>query len=167
MKDSEGEMTTKSFYLVTVGTSAIIAAFDFLLGPEFAVSLFFIFPVIFAGWKRGFGTAASFAIVLCLLRFLCHWAWGFPIYVNPAAVNTALRGISLILLALLTSQLAWKFQKLKMRLHQLETHFPICPACDQIKNENGEWIPLETPVTKDGKFRCLCARCEQKSKKTS
>lgn len=151
-----------TFWIIII-MSLIITVLDFLVGPEYAISLFYIFPVMWAGWQRGFLFATILALILCGLRFTCHWVWGFPLYISPAAVNTVIRAISLMLLAFLASQLAWKYQKLKLRIHQLEGHLPVCSSCSSVRREDGDWIPLDTPIPKDGVNQKLCPHCIHRS----
>lgn len=142
-----------------------ITIFDFILGPTYQFGILVVIPVLLASWRHGLAFAAIIAIVACILRFLCHWVWGFPLNVSPAAINTIIRAIALVLLAVISAQAAWKYQRLKLKIQQLEGHLPTCSSCGHVQKPNGEWIPLDTPIPAQEKLQPLCSVCAKISYK--
>ena len=143
--------------------SLALVSIDFFLGPEYQVALLFTLPVAWAAWRLGFPFSAALAVMFCVMRFLCHWAWGFPMMLNPATVNTLIRSVTLIAIAMGTAQIAWKVQKLKRRIQQLEGHFPVCSACSQVQKPDGDWVPIDVPIPTDERQTILCPHCQHKS----
>jgi hypothetical protein len=150
-----------SHWLSLLIMTLIPLSLDFILGPSYQFSILVVGPVIWAAWRHNFSFAAFLAVLACVLRFACHWAWGFPVYISPAATNTVVRAISLILVALATAQAAWKYQQLKLKIHRLESHLPTCTCCGQIKRHDGEWIPVDTPTPVMDRSKLLCPVCEK------
>jgi hypothetical protein len=124
--------------------SAVLVATDFSFGPNYAVPVFFVLPVISAAWYQGFRFACGLALSLTILRFLCHWAWGFPVSWDTALVNNIMRGVMLISVAYLTDQLGAQMRAVTKRQHNLEALLPICPDCGLTCLENGQWMPLNS-----------------------
>lgn len=145
--------------------SALLVAFDLVSGPQYAVSVFFVLPVIYAAWYQGFRFACGLAAGLSLMRFLSNWAWGFPMSYDTALVNNVLRAVSLILVAFLTEQLASQMRGLKTRQVRLESQLPICPECGLACRQDGRWVPLDdtSPLSKTTPARSLCPECERRN----
>jgi hypothetical protein len=144
--------------------SAALVAVDFATGPHYTLSVLFVLPVISAAWYQGLRFACALAVGLSVMRFLCNWGWGFPLDINPALINNVLRGITLLLVAFLTNQLAAQMHKIKRRQHRLELRLPVCPACGLACREDGQWIPLDetSRLSTTQPPRSLCPDCERK-----
>ncbi|MET0261868.1 MAG: hypothetical protein ABW223_03140, partial [Rariglobus sp.] len=144
--------------------AAVLVAVDFIAGPQYSISVFFVLPVISAAWYQGFRFACVLALGLSVARFLCHWSWGFPVSLDIALVNNVMRGITLILVAFLTEQLAAQMRELRKRQQQLENRLPICPECGLACHANGQWLPLDdtSPLSKTTPPRSLCPECERR-----
>ena len=158
------ETGTRPGYWKIMAVCSALALADFLAGPHYAISVFFVLPVISAAWYQGLRFACAVGVGFSILRFLSHWYWGFPMEFNAAVVNNVLRSIALILVAILTDQLAAQMRKLGKREHQLEFHLPICPSCGIACRRDGEWGPLDdtTPLSTTTPPRTLCPDCEGK-----
>lgn len=143
---------------------AALAVLDFAAGPLYAVSVFFVLPVIYAAWYHGLRFACGVAAGLGLLRFANNWAWGFPMSMDTALVNNVMRVVTLMLVAFLTEQLASQMRLIKRRLKQLEDRLPICPECGCACNRDGRWLPLDdtTPLSATTYPRSLCPECERR-----
>lgn len=144
--------------------SAILAGLDSAAGPYYAVSVFFVLPVIYAAWYQGFRFACLLAAGLSITRFLSNWAWGFPTSYETALVNNVLRALTLILVAFLTEQLASQMRALRRRQHQLESRLPVCPECGLVCRQDGQWLPLDdhSALSKTTPPGSLCPECERR-----
>ncbi|CAM3139849.1 DUF4118 domain-containing protein [Rariglobus hedericola] len=146
--------------------SALLVILDFVSGPQYAVSVFFVLPVIYAAWYQGFRFACFLAAGLSIMRFMSNWAWGFPMSHDTALVNNVLRAVTLILVAFLTEQLASQMRALKTRQERLESQLPICPECGLACRHDGQWVPLEDGtmnLSKTTPPKSLCPECERRN----
>lgn len=150
---------------VVLSASALLVSLDFIAGPLYAVSVFFVLPVIHAAWYQGLKFSCWLALALSILRFFCHWGWGFPFDLNPALVNNALRAVLLVLVAVLTDQLAAQMRKILERQRLLENRLPVCPHCGVACREDGQWLPLDahSALSKTVTPGTLCPDCERRS----
>lgn len=144
--------------------SAVLAGLDFASGPQYAVSVFFVLPVIYAAWYQGFRFACGLAAGLTFMRFLSNWAWGFPTSYETALVNNTLRALTLILVAFLTEQLASQMRAQKKRQLQLESHLPVCTECGLACRADGQWVPLDdaSHLSKTTPPGSLCPDCDRR-----
>ncbi|HEY9250857.1 MAG TPA: hypothetical protein VIO38_17070 [Rariglobus sp.] len=147
-----------------VGWSAGLVLLDFLSGPQYAFSVFFVLPVIWAAWYVGLAFSCWLGVGFCVLRFGCHWWWGFPFDFSPAVINNVLRGATFLLVAFLTERLAWQFRQMRQRMQRLEARLPVCPSCGLVCRKDGRWAPLDdnSELAADRPLKTLCPDCEQK-----
>ena len=143
--------------------SAALVLGDFIAGPQYAVSIFFVLPVIWAAWHLGLVFACWLAVVFSLMRFGCNWWWGFPLDFSPAVINNVLRGIVLILVAILTERLAAQFRQMRQRMKRLEARLPVCQGCGLVQRRDGQWGRLDDDsALAESALKQLCPECEQK-----
>jgi len=147
-----------------IACSAVLVALDFLLGPQYAISVFFVLPVISAAWYQGLRFACVLAATFSLMRFMSNWAWGFPMSMDTALVNNVMRAVTLMLVAFLTEQLASQMRKLKKRQALLEACLPVCPQCGVACRHDGQWLPIQhaQPLSTTTPPGSLCPECERK-----
>lgn len=143
---------------------AALVTLDFMAGPLYAISVFFVLPVIYAAWYHGLRFACTLAAALSVLRFTSNWAWGFPMSIDTALANNLMRAVTLMLVAFLTEQLASQMRSIKKRLGQLEARLPVCPECGVACSRDGQWIPLDerTPLSTTTPPGSLCPECERR-----
>jgi hypothetical protein len=144
--------------------SALLAATDFAFGPAYTIPVFFVLPVIWVAWYHSFSSACVLALSLTVSRFLCHWAWGFPVDWDTALANNVMRGVTLILVAFLTQQLAAQLGAVRKRLQCLESLLPICPDCGLACHQDRQWLPVHdgAPLSTVTPPKTLCPDCERK-----
>jgi hypothetical protein len=147
-----------------LASCAALVILDFVVGPLYAISVFFVLPVIYAAWHQGLRFACALAAGLTLLRFTNHWAWGFPTSIDTALANNLMRAATLMLVAFLTEQLASQMRTIKKRLTQLEARLPVCPECGIACVRDGQWLPLDdrTPLSTTTPPGSLCPECERR-----
>ena len=142
--------------------SAALVALDFIFGPAFAMPALYVFPVIWAAWSIGLLFSCLLACAFCLLRFVSHWAWGFPFEINPAVINNLLRSTTFILVACLTARIAHQLRHQHKRIHQLERQLIVCTSCSLVRQPDGNWMDLDQLHSDDNAHQLLCPECERK-----
>jgi len=125
----------------------VFGAIDWELVPLAIFPFVFIFPVMLAAWNRGLWFALSCAVLLSLTRV----ARDYFLVLQPLTVDektaALVRFFVLTLLAVLTTLLARQSRLLRQRVVLLEGILPICAGCKSIRDEQGNWLPLEGYIT--------------------
>jgi hypothetical protein len=131
-----------------------IGCIDWFTGFELRVFAFYFIPVGLAAWSFGLG-ATVVASVLAALTWFAADLLSQNMYSNPAVAvwNTAILLISLL-------AIGWAIQKIRASLtaeretaaalrrslaeiRVLEGILPICAQCKQIRDDGGQWQPVE------------------------
>lgn len=126
--------------------SAIILVADYFCGPELLFPILFIFPVMLAAWNCARGDAVGIAIFLSAARFGSELLREPALSFGPDLLNSTIRGVVLVGLAVLVSRVARQNGQLARRVKQLEGLIPICAHCKRILDEEKHWTRLETYI---------------------
>ncbi len=143
---------------------AVLTA-DFFTSVYLLFPIFFIVPVLLVAWHGKLSHALALVAVLCLARLAFHFHWGLPWGMGAAAFNTAIRLIVLGLVAVLTSRVASQTREMRRRVRLLEGMLPICGFCKDIRDETGQWVRLETFITRHSEAQFstgVCQKCGPK-----
>lgn len=119
---------------------------DYLCGPELLFPILFIFPVILAAWNCARRDAVGIAIFLSATRFGAEFLREPALPFMPDLLNSVIRGLVLVGLAVLVSRVAQQNAQLARRVKQLEGLIPICAHCKRILDEEKHWTRLETYI---------------------
>lgn len=139
--------------------AAVLLVVDFCLGPYIQFPVFFVIPVMLIAWYYNTGWAVAVAVAMAVGRFAFHWYWKFPMEVMPAAVNTVMRGIILVLIAYVTASTALLVRRLRQRVADLEAQLPVCEDCGLIQSGEADWVDAHELKPRG---RCFCPTCEEK-----
>lgn len=146
----------------SIGLAALCLGLDFLIGPFIIFPVTFIIPVVVSAWFCRSYYAYSLAIVQPLIRLSFAFEWQPPWSVTVSLINTAIRIGVLTLLAYLVSRTARQTRELAKRVNLLEGILPICSLCKKIRDEHGNWQPIEVYVSNrsEASFsQSLCPDC--------
>lgn len=163
-------MTNPKFHhlLILITVSLALLVIDFATGPLYIFATFFVLPVIWCAWFYGAGWGCILGLSFSVLRFLCHWVWGFPNDIHPAIVNNVLRGITLISVSLLTAWLAMQMRERERmlllmgnQLRVLRQKLPICHVCNSLC-EGEDFIHMNHAGPEASPRRLVCARCRSR-----
>ncbi|HLX94609.1 MAG TPA: hypothetical protein VKU37_02585 [Verrucomicrobiae bacterium] len=146
----------------SIGLAVLCLALDFLLGPYIAFPITYIIPVVIAGWFCRPHYAYLLAIVQPLVRLSFSFNWQVPWSSADAIINTAIRIVVLVLFAYLVSRTARQTRELARRVNLLEGILPICSLCKKIRDERGNWQPVEIYVSNRSEAmfsHSLCPDC--------
>jgi hypothetical protein len=129
--------------LVSFLLSGLIIGFDFFTPPQIMLSIFFVLPVIIAGWYNGIRWALIISVILPLARFLIA-IFIEPLWsVNFNVINAISRIVVLSIVSFIAAKLSYSIKQIKV----LEGLTPICANCKKIRDQNQEWQPLEKYIT--------------------
>ena len=139
---------------------AVLAA-DYFTSAYLLFPIFFIIPVLLVAWHGKLSHAMGFVIVLCAARLAFHLHWGLPWGMGAALFNTAIRLVVLGLLAVLTSRVSRQTTEMRRRVRLLEGMLPICGFCKDIRDDSGQWVQLESYITRHSDVQFSTGVCEK------
>ena len=145
-----------------VAVFAAIVGSDYFGGMEFFPLLYTV-PVVLAAWYSGRRAAIALAIAVPLVRLamivelpdLTGAGWGL-------GATTMARGVVVFFIGLWFARLSEVEHALDRHVRVLEGLLSICSFCKSIRNEAGEWEPLEAFITRksEAKFsHGFCPSC--------
>jgi hypothetical protein len=148
--------------LFSVLFSILIIAADLLTPPQVLLSIFFVLPVVMAGWFNGLRWAMLLTFALPLARFLIAVNLE-PLWdINYNIINALDRVVVLAVVGIIASRLSHSVRLLQREVKVLEGLIPICANCKKIRDEQQEWQPLEKYIIErsDAKFsHGVCPEC--------
>lgn len=142
----------------SVLTLGVIGFLDYVTGPEIGFSIFYVMPVFAITWRlgivAGMGLSGASAIVWSFVDFL-----GRPEMSRWTAVwNVFVGFILLVLFTYLVSRIkkdivrlietTGALEKALAEVKRLTGLMRMCAWCRRIKNDEGEWEPLDLYVRK-------------------
>jgi hypothetical protein len=151
-----GERSRPTTFWLSCASLVAIMASDYFTGVEVNFTLFYLVPVFFVTWSidRRSGIFAS---------LWCALGWGFVDYlgrpefrVGPALWNAWIQfGLFVTFSFVLTwiksalleqNKLNTELQAALAEVQSLSGLLPMCAWCRKIREEDGEWVSLETYV---------------------
>ncbi len=117
---------------------------DYVDGPNSQYPVVYVIPVTLAAWYSGRWPALALALTVSITHavfLLAHW--------NPPGDPfaglwpTIIRAGVVIVMALWFARLAEHERKVHVYVERLEGLLPICAFCKSIRNQTGEWEPIE------------------------
>ncbi len=141
-------MLSSRLWPIVVSLSILVLALDIVTGPYILFPIAFVVPVAIAAWYRGKWSGIACGAFLVAGRFGIVMLWEVPEYsVAIRAINAAIRLSVLVALAWMTDRLARQSRELARRVVTLEGLLPICGHCKQIRDDAGQWQPIERYVS--------------------
>lgn len=143
----------------------VVSCFDYLAGPIVLFPIFFVIPVALMAWNCGLRTALVLGAILCVIRFAIQYAWGIPYTLPVAIINAGVRLGVLFIITFLCGKLSEQTQALRARVRTLEGLLPTCSFCKDIRDETGNWHPIEEYVSSRSEARFthgICPNCVTK-----
>jgi hypothetical protein len=104
------------------------------------------------------------AVPLVHIMFLVTM-WASPGEATALVSTTIFRGVVIAVMALWFARLSEHERSLHRYVLKLEGLLPICSFCKSIRNEAGDWEPLEAFISTRSKAQfshCFCANCLQR-----
>ena len=148
-----------------IGIGAVLVCADYLTGPKTQFPVVYVIPVTLAAWYSGRGPALALAIAMPLLHILFSVTlWQQPESISALVAATTARGIVIIVLALWFARLSEHEREVHRHVQTLEGLLRICSFCKKIRNEGGDWEPLERFVSGRSKAQFshgMCPSCQK------
>ena len=153
-----------------------IGWFDYATGYELHVFSFYFLPVWLVAWHVGLRSGVYMALLAAGTWFMADYASGH-VYSSQGiqawnalmelAACIVVAGIASVVRTQLRAQekLNTELFEMMAQIKRLEGLLPICAACKQIRNERGEWEPMEKYITAHSEAQfshSVCPRCAQK-----
>jgi hypothetical protein len=148
--------------VTSIGLATLCLALDFLIGPYIIFPITFIIPVAVSAWFCRPYYAYSLAVIQPLVRLGFAFDWQPPWSFSISIINTAIRIAVLVLFAYLIHRTARQTRELARRVNLLEGILPICSLCKKIRDERGNWQPVEIYVSNRSEAlfsHSLCPDC--------
>jgi hypothetical protein len=141
---AKGEHTGSSLLpLYWLGSSVVVLLVDLWAGPFLQFPVFFVLPVVLAGWYSSNRWGVGLALALPPLRLSFFLVWGLPYSLGIALTNTVVRIVVLTVIAVLANRAAERTRLLEAEVRILEGIVPICSFCKKMREDDGSWVRLE------------------------
>jgi hypothetical protein len=145
------------------GIGAALIWLDYVAGPSTQYPVVYVIPVSLAAWYSGRWPALALAVAVPLahLAFLVT-VWNVPAELASLTATTIVRGLVIIVMALWFARLSEHERAVHRYVQRLEGLLRICSFCKSIQNEDGNWEPFETFVSKRSEARFthgFCPNC--------
>jgi len=139
--------TRKVPLLAPFGLAVSIVILDLITPTPVGVSIFFVLPVIIAGWYHGPRWALLFAVVLPLVRLFITIDVEHNMNFGFSAINTFDRIIVLSIISFIAAKLSDSMRRLGQEVKILEGLIPICANCKKIRDTNDDWQQMEVYIS--------------------
>jgi hypothetical protein len=121
---------------------------DYATGSYSQFPTMYVIPVSLAAWYSGRRTGLTLAVAVPAIHLLLLIAnWNQPGYPAMLITMTIIRAAVIIVMALWFARLSEHERALHRYVQRLEGLLPICAFCKSIRNEHGEWEPLEVFIS--------------------
>lgn len=120
---------------------------DYLTGPHIQFPVFYLIPVALCAWFDSLLLGLGLAVGLPLVRLYLMSQWDFPLGVDVAVINAAIRIVVLSSLVIVIHRTARQTRLLASEVEALEGLLPICSYCKRIRDEHDEWQRLERYIS--------------------
>lgn len=140
---------------------------EFVTGAYAQFPVVYVIPVSLAAWYSGRWPALTLALVVPLAHLtfaLTMPSEGQIGDMTALLVATAVRGAVIVFMALWFARLSEHERALRREVHALEGLLQICSFCKCIRNESGEWEPLERFISRRSEAQFshgLCPSCQK------
>lgn len=148
-----------------------VATASALLGLQYVTVTFVEFPVVYvipvslAAWYSGRWPALALAVTLPVVHFVLVALDDRPDNLAALVPMTIVRGCVIGIMALWFARLSEHERALGYEVQTLRGMLlPICQFCKSIKNDQGQWEPLERFISRRSATRFshgLCPSCQE------
>lgn len=127
----------------SLGLAALVMALDFAIGPRIEFPSLYALPVLYAAWYGGrrWALPLSFTQTFHIVTVLVQD--GSDTAVFDASVAAFLRVFVLGAIAWWLAGVRDVQRQLSREVEMLEGLLPICSYCKRIRDDEGDWQPLE------------------------
>ncbi len=159
------EVYAKRTTACCVVAAVIVLLVDYLSGKAIRFPILYILPAGLAAWRNQKALAYLIAVFLPLMRIVFHFSWHETQSLSLTHVNALLVASALMFYVYLIDRTAGQTRQLQKKVKVLEGILPICAACKRIRNDAGDYEPIEDYVTRHSEASFshgLCSVCARK-----
>ena len=150
--------------VVWLSLSALLLALDYATGPVIRFPVLLLVPVMLVAWFHARRWALVLAVVLSLPRIYLNMVWATEIGYAELGINAAVRMVLFVLVALMISVVVRQKRELEREVAVLRGILPICMFCKRIRNDDGEWEPVEKYISHHSEAEFSHGMCEECAK---
>ena len=148
--------------LCWVFLTALALVGDYVSGPHIQFPIFYLIPVAVASWYSGRWWGLVLACGMPLARIGFVVLWDEPQTMMDTAINATIRLLVLAGFACLIDRAATQTRFLANQVRVLSGLLPICGFCRRIRDESGQWQPLEWYISQHSEVQfshTFCPEC--------
>jgi hypothetical protein len=148
-----------------LGLGLLVLLVDYGTGRELQFPLLYVVPVALGAWFGERTLAMILAVTLPMCRIWFDQLWRVPETAVFEGVNATIQAVMLLAFAWLIARVARRERALEVEVQTLRGLLPICSFCKKIRDDRGDWEPLERYISdrSDAQFsHGLCPDCVRK-----
>lgn len=154
------------FHPISWGLMAVIVIVaDWWSGPYIQLTLALLVPIALAAWVGRLYSSLAMAVGLAVVRDLvAMWDGHPPLWSAEHLLDTFEQALLLSGWSLALYVLGERQRQLALHVRTLEGLLPICSFCKQIRDDQGEWVGLESYIEAHSKAEFthgICPSCAQ------
>ena len=149
-------LSTPATLVISLISLITIVAADLMTGSPIRLTVFYLVPIFLISWKLGRSPGVAAAIVCGIVWAALDFAGSSFDVILSEAFNLFMKVGVFVAFAVITSRVRIDIEeqtKLNVQLtralaevNQLSGLLPICAWCKKIRDESGNWYPIETYV---------------------
>jgi hypothetical protein len=149
-------------HLAWLGVGALVLLVDYGTGRELQFPLLYVVPVALASWYGERTLAMVLAVAMPMCRIWFDQLWRMRETMVFEGVNATIQAVLLLAFAGLIARVARRERALEVEVQALRGLLPICSFCKKIRDDHGEWEPLERYISERSEAQFshgLCPGC--------
>lgn len=159
------EVFEKKTTLCCLSIAVFILLIDYITGKNIQFPILYMIPIGIAAWLSKKVLAYLLAVFLPITRVYFYFLWVEPQFLHYEIVNATIRVLVLCFYVYLINVVVLQKKDLEKELKVLEGILHICSSCKRIRNENGEYEPIDKYITEHSETLFSHGICEDCGKK--
>jgi hypothetical protein len=137
---------------------------EYVTGLHAQYPVVYIIPVSLAAWYSGRWPAVALGVIIPCAQLIFMLLDGRPASLLGLIAPAVFRGTVIVVMALWFARLSEHERALHEEVRALKGLLPICSFCKSIRNNAGEWEPLERYISKRSETQFshgICPTCHK------
>lgn len=148
--------------MAAFSVSILMLWLDYITGRAVQFPIFYVLPVGMLAWKENIISAYLASLLLPLARLWFHFFWNDSESIYFSVSNSLIYIFALCFYVFLIKKITTMNKSLERKVKVLEGILPICPTCNKIRSESGEYEELEKYISEHSEAvfsHGLCNNC--------